>query len=95
MKVLRMSRLSESIPPEWGGMDEEGNPVYMLFYKGWVFIRRGHRRGGIDSAMNGEVIYSKQVDCGYDLDYEGMRALCRNEVDLPETAESLEEAFDL
>ena len=88
MKVLRMGRLSESVPPEWAGVDDEGNPVYMLFYKGWVFIRRGDKRGGIDSAMNGEVICSKHVDCGSDPDYDDIRRLCRNEVALPETPES-------
>lgn len=97
-RITRLQRLSDQLPPQWYGQDDQGNPIYIILHKGFLSIRRGGYGGGLESAQVGDEIYGRQVDVSWDPGYGEIKRLCEDEVGLPEqdygdteTGESLED----
>lgn len=84
-RIVRLHRLTDQLPPQWYGKDDEGNPIYVIIHRGFLSIRRGGHGGGLESAQVGDEIYSKPVDAYWDPGYTEIRRLCENDIELPES----------
>ena len=65
LKIETIKNTCESCPAQWEGIDAEGRPVYVRYRWGYLAISVGEKYKGIDSAINGQEVFGKQIGSGF------------------------------
>ena len=87
IKIKKITKTCISNPSQWEGYTFNNEPIYIRYRWGFLSVRIGTKREGIDSAVEGKEIFSGTFGDQWagDMDYKKLKNILSEIIELPDS----------